>query len=878
MSLTKNRVMRDYKDTGLSEKQAAKQLKKFGPNTFAHAKGKSAAGLFFSQFKDILIIILVVSTLLSVLMGEMTEAVAIILIIFINAVLGFVQEYRTEKTLDALKNMAAPCARVIRGGSMQQIPAAEVVPDDVVVLEAGDRVPADAQLVESIGLEADESLLTGESVPVEKAAEGGAESTTVYMGTMVTRGKGRAVTFATGMDTEMGKIAGILSDIGDEQTPLQKRLAELGKIIAFGCLAVCAIVTVAGILRGEPPVNMIITGVSLAVAAVPEGLPAIVTIALALGVRRMLKRNALIRRLPAVETLGCATVICSDKTGTLTQNRMSVRRLCTCDHDLAVTESGTKFLEGGTAFSPKSAGATRLALSIAAVCNNAELSTGYHGIFSRERQQIIGEPTESALLAAALGAGFAPSELNRRYRRIAEIPFDSDRKRMSVIVENDGRRLLFVKGAPDVIMKRCSLIYIKGSEVLFSTAHKQRMIKLNDEMADSALRVLGFAYREIAANGSGGYSESIEKNLVFVGLAGMMDPPRKEAYDAVKKCARAGIKPVMITGDHKNTAAAVARELGILKGGSLVITGAELDGMSDAELMRVAPKASVFARVTPQHKLRIVRAYKRHGNVVAMTGDGVNDAPAVKEADIGVSMGKTGTDVTKEASAVILMDDNFASLVSAIEEGRVIYSNIRKFIRYLLSCNIGEVLTMFIGMLMGLPVVLQPIQILWVNLVTDGLPAIALGLDPPEDDVMESPPRGARESVFSHGLAGMMIFRGCLIGLSTLGSFVTGFASGGLPAARTSAFFTLVLVQLIHVFECKSERKSLFHIHLFNNKSLVFSVLLSLLLILAAIYVPALCPVFGTVPLSLKQVLCVAGYSIAGPIISSIVYSGRKKR
>ena len=886
--LKRNAVARS---SGLTDHEAAKRLKEVGPNEFRQNQKVSPVGIFAAQFKDILIVILIVSTLLSVLMGEFGEAVAILAIVFINAFMGFIQEYRTEKTLDALKNMAAPHARVVRGGSVRTIPAAEVVPGDLIVFEAGDRIPSDAAIVECSELQMDESLLTGESLPTEKRAQSSAAPQDahemVYMGTMVTRGTGRALTLSTGMSTEMGKIAGMLKDIRNEQTPLQKRLDQLGKYIAVGCLLICAVVSVTGILRGEPVFNMVITGISLAVAAVPEGLPAIVTIALALGVGRMLKRNALIRRLTAVETLGCASVVCSDKTGTLTENRMTVRQMRTVGHTYDVTGNGGAaqgdFLEDGRKSDPRRDGDLSLALEIGAVCSNAELSeekTGVRGHLLHPGRAagftVTGDPTEGALLVAAEKAGFPVRKLREHSRRVIELPFDSERKCMSVVVSQPGGgKRLYLKGAPDVVLAKCTLALSDGRTELMTSSLRQKQLRANDRMADGALRVLALAYRELP-NGVG-EKDRLERNLIFVGLAGMIDPPRKEACHAVYKCIRAGIRPVMITGDHRNTAAAVAKELGILRPGDGVLTGEELDRMSDGDLIRAAPHVSVYARVSPGHKLRIVRAYKKSGNVVAMTGDGVNDAPAVKEADIGVSMGLTGTDVTKEASAIILMDDNFASMIAAIEEGRVIYSNIRKFIRYLLSCNIGEVLTMFVGMLMGLPIVLLPIQILMINLVTDGLPAIALGLEPPEKDVMEQKPRGANESVFSNGLASTMIFRGCIIGLSTLGAFVSVLAySGSVATARTAAFLTLVVVQLIHVFECKSETRNLFQIPIFNNVYLILSCLLSLALTLAVIFVPFFQPFFSTVPLTLRECVWVVGYSFIGPVLSAPFVHGKK--
>lgn len=871
MTLTDRRTV-SAKPRGLSEKEASRLLKKYGENVFAKGKKVSALNIFVSQFKDILIIILIASTILSFLMGDVTEAIAIILIILLNSIMGFAQEYKTEKTLDALKDMAAPTAHVLRDGIPKEIPAAQVVPGDIILLEAGDRVPSDAVLFEANDLQADESLLTGESLPVEKRANAEGDAGRVFMGTMITNGRGKAKTIHTGMNTEMGKIAGILTEIESSETPLQKRLSELGKYIAIGCLLICAVVTITGILRGENVMDMIITGISLAVAAVPEGLPAIVTISLALGVSRMLKRNALIRRLPAVETLGCATVICSDKTGTLTENRMTVRKIVTLTHsvDVHAEKDGAAFFCGDEKIKPLKQDDVRMTLEAGVICNNAQLLRG-------KEPKISGDPTEGALLVAAYNAGINPDSLNKKAKRISELPFDSNRKCMSVIVEENGRRRLYVKGAPDVILDKCTQVY-SGKEMLFTSKMKKEIIKKNDEMADAALRVLAMAYKDLPPETEKA-TVSMENNLVFLGLEGMMDPPRREVYSAVRKCIRAGIKTVMITGDHKKTAAAVAKELGILRWqSSLVVTGAELDKMSDEQLRHIAPRAAVFARVSPAHKLRIVKAYKANGNVVAMTGDGVNDAPAVKEADIGVSMGITGTDVTKEASAVILLDDNFASMVAAVEEGRVIYGNIRKFIRYLLSCNIGEVLTMFVGMLMGLPVVLTPIQILWVNLVTDGLPAIALGLDPPDDDVMTKKPRGTNESVFSNGLASMMIFRGCIIGLSTLGAFITVFKYGGLIMARTCAFVTLVTVQLIHVFECKSETKNIFHIKFSNNPFLIFSVLISALLMLVVIYIPYLRPIFGTCVIGPREYFWIFMYSILGPLISAVVFREKKNK
>ncbi|MCX7921164.1 MAG: calcium-translocating P-type ATPase, SERCA-type [Clostridia bacterium] len=882
---------------GLSEKEAKQKYEKHGPNVLAERKKISAFKILIEQFSDFMVLILLASTLISAFMGETTEAITIIAIVVINAILGFMQEYRTERTMEALKGLAAPYAKVMRGGQQCSIPAEQIVPGDLIVLEAGDKVPADAVLVECNSLQVDESLLTGESVPVEKDIDGGTKSggthnkkNSVYMGTIVTSGRAKALVYATGMSTEMGIIADMIQNIEDEETPLQRRLDHLGKFIAYGCLVICAIVSVTGMLRGEPLFTMLLAGISLAVAAVPEGLPAIVTIALALGVQRMLKRNALIRKLPAVETLGCASVICSDKTGTLTENKMTVRKIYAGDNTVSIKGSGYnpvgEFHINNKSIEPLKDGAVRLVLEIGALCNDSKIAKSAEdkntlgklkaALFKKETWQVNGDPTEGALLVAAAKGGLTPDILDKAYFRIDEIPFDSDRKCMSVICESHkGEPFVFTKGAPDVIIEKCNKIYTSRGIISLTAAAKAGILRVNDGMAGEALRVLGFAYKKL---GSRTFKrKEVENDLIFVGLMGMIDPPRKEAVEAVQKCRLAGIKPVMITGDHKLTATAIAKELNIYNSGDKVLTGTELEKMSDSDLEKVAADVSVYARVSPKHKLMIVRVLKKLGHIVAMTGDGVNDAPAVKEADIGISMGITGTDVTKEASSMILMDDNFATIVAAVEEGRVIYNNIRKFIRYMLSCNFGEVLTMFVGMLLGLPLPLLPIQILWVNLVTDGLPAIALGLDPPEKDIMMRRPRSAKESVFSNGLLNLILFRGALIGLSTLAVFVSIMHfTGNVESARTGAFMTLVMAQLIHVFECKSERKNIFEIPLMNNKPLVLSVVCSLIMIVGVIYIPALQGIFKTVPLTLNDWLLVIGFSLLGPVLASFFKINKK--
>ncbi len=863
---------------GLSDREAEKKLLEHGPNLLIGKKKISALKLLFSQFTDIMVIILIISTAISAFMGEMTEAVTIIAIVILNAVLGFVQEFRTEKTMEALKNLAAPAAKVIRNGRQISIPAEQIVPGDLVILETGDRIPADAILLESINTQVDESLLTGESLPVEKYAalpgrekKGNERKNRVYMGTSVTGGRAKALVTATGMNTEMGGIAELIQNIDEEQTPLAKRLEKLGKIIAAGCLIICAVVSGAGILRGEDAFSMLLSGISLAVAAVPEGLPALVTISLALGVQRMLRRNALIRKLPAVETLGCAGVVCSDKTGTLTQNKMTVRSIFADGRFYEVKDeknSGRLFQNNNRAIDPLLDSSLKKALEIGALCNNAGLlNTRLDS--GKEKWEFSGDPTEGALLVAAAKAGITPDRLDKMYYRIDELPFDPDRKCMSVVcVNHKGETFVFTKGAPDMLLKRCSRIYYSGSDALLDQGKKARILQVNDTMADNALRVIAVAFKKLSSKEY--RREDLESELVFAGLTGMIDPPRPEAAEAVLKCRMAGIRPVMITGDHKLTAVSIARELDIYREGERVLTGEELDGMDEAALVKKAGTVSVYARVSPKHKLMIVRALKKQGSIVAMTGDGVNDAPAVKEADIGVAMGHTGTDVTKESSSMILLDDNFATIIAAIEEGRVIYNNIRKFIRYMLACNIGEVLTMFLGMMAGLPVPLLPIQILWVNLVTDGLPAVALGFDPPEKDVMKRMPREPGESIFSHGLSGVILLRGVLIGLTTLAVYVSLiYFTADVGLARTGAFVTLVLTQLIHVFECKSETKSIFQLPLFNNIYLVLAVLCSLIMILGVVYIPALQNIFKTVPMGFNEWLITGGLSLMVPVVNS---------
>lgn len=858
-----------FKEDGLSSEEASNRLEVYGENILQEKRKKSVILIFLSQFNDFIIWVLFGATIISVLMGESADAITITAIIILNGIMGFIQEYRTEKSMEALKELTAPTVRVIRDSNAVVIPARLVVPDDLVLLEAGDRVPADLMLIKASGVQADESLLTGESVPVEKKevadkgthSAAGSSENMLYMGTVITGGRGRAVVVSTGMSTEMGKIADMLQTVEEDETPLQRRLDRMGKVMVMCCIAACAVVTATGILKGENIYTMFLAGVSLAVAAIPEGLPAIVTVSLTLGVQRMLKRNALVRKLPAVETLGCTNVICSDKTGTLTENKMTIRNICLCEGNYEVSGTGYEG-EGEFTRDGRKADIIRdlslnMLLEASVSCTNSELViTKPQGRILNMRSKntgvisASGDPTEIALLVCAYKAGIMKSEIDSKYKRVSELAFDSDRKRMSVIVRHNGEYYVFLKGAIDCTLDLCSYAYRNGI-VKITPDIRNTIIRNNDRMARSALRVLAIAYRKLPSMPGKVSVNTIEKDLIFIGLVGMIDPPRKEAVKAIETCKIAGIKPVMITGDHKETAVAVAKQLNLLNDNSKVLTGKDLDLINDKMLNKEVLNASVFARVTPAHKLRIVKAYKNNGLTVAMTGDGVNDAPAVKEADIGVSMGQSGTDVTKEASAMVLLDDNFATIVAAVEEGRAIYDNIRKFIRYLLSCNLGEVLTMFIASLLGYSIPLLPIQILWVNLVTDGLPAIALGVDPPDNDIMKRPARGKGGSIFSHGLSFKILFRGILIGLCTFAIYSINLhlSGGNLIKARTMAFATLVMSQLIHVFECRSERYSIFEIRFFKNKYLIFAVLISITMLSIAIYIPSLQLVFKTVGL-----------------------------
>lgn len=833
--------------TGLSTKEAEKRIENFGLNELQHNKKTSAIKIFLSQFNDFMVWVLIAATIISGVIGDKADAVTILIIVIINATLGFVQEFKTEKSLEALKDLAAPTCKVLRDSSIKIINSIYLTIGDVVILEAGDRIPADGFFVESSGIVVDESLLTGESVGVNKDPK--KNNNTGFMGTTVVKGKGLFKIDCIGMKTEMGKIAHLLQNVEEEKSPLNKKLDSLGKILVIICLVICAVVTIMGIVRGNDITEMFLLGVSLAVAAIPEGLAAIVTVALALGVSRMLKRNALIRKLPAVETLGCTSIICSDKTGTLTQNKMTVKEVYINGR---MYELEKEKLSDYTKF-----------MKALVYCNDCSYD------FTKKKidETLHGDPTETALINMFFKEVPVLESFISNANRIFDIPFDSTRKMMSVIVSEGGKETCYVKGAPERVIERCDYILENNKLKPFTYQKKKQVADFIAAMSSRALRCIAAAYKdEHLVKG-----DKLEENLIFLGIAGSIDPPRAEAGDAVLKCKLAGIKPIMITGDHQNTALAIAKALNICNNENQVMTGAEIESASDSELEKKIKKVRVFARVSPSHKLRIVKAFKKQGNIVAMTGDGVNDAPAIKESDIGIAMGISGTDVTKEASSMILMDDNFATIVAAVEEGRIIYDNIRKFIRYLLSCNLGEVLTMFLATLFYLPNPLSPIQILLVNLATDGLPAIALGVDPAEKDIMRQMPREKGESIFARGLVEKIAVRGTLIGICTLLSFMVGRYYGlDLETCRTLALCTLVFSQLIHVFECRSERHSIFEIKLFTNPWLVGAVAISITMICAVLYVPFLREIFHTVALSINQWLIVIFFSGIIALINSL--------
>jgi Ca2+-transporting ATPase len=853
---------------GLSDEEALVRFKQFGPNELEKGKRISPLKIFVRQFKEILILILLIAVLISAILGETLDAMAILAIVIACASLGFFQEYRAEKALEALKKMAAPKAFVIRDGKEKEILTRDIVPGDIILLNVGQKIPADARIIEGLSLKIDESMLTGESTPVEKTIDPipldapiTEVSNMVFAGTIVVHGKGKAIVTSTGMNTEFGKIAKLLQTVKVVKTPLEIKMQQIGKWLGIAALFVVAIISALGLLRGYGALEMLIWGVSLAVAAVPEALPAVVTGALAIGTHRMAKRKAIVRKLPAVETLGCTTVICADKTGTLTKAEMTVRKIFFNDGIIHVTGVGYEpkgnFLKNNELIDKDEH--LSLLLKAALLCNDASLKK------NGKSWHIIGDPTEGALVVLAMKAGLSQEIIRKEYPRIGEISFTSERKLMTTIHSTpEGEKLAFAKGAIDVLLKKCTKVLRNGKIVSLEENEKEKILENNEQMAKDALRVLGIAYKRLPKELEEFSEEKVENDLIFLGLIGMIDPPREEAIQAIHLCEKAGIKVKMITGDHKLTAIAIAKELGLLKENELVITGAELDRLSDEDFEKIVENVAVYARVSPEHKLRIVKALKKNGHIVAMTGDGVNDAPALKNSDIGIAMGITGTDVTKEASDMILADDNFATIVAAIEEGRAIYDNIKKYLMYLLSCNIGEILIMAIATLIGFPLPLLALHILWVNLVTDGLPALALGIEPAEIDIMERLPRSPKESIF-YGIKGIILAIAMLMAFTTL-TIYPWFLKESLIKARTMAFATIVMFELFISFGCRSERHPIIKIGPFKNRFLVISVIASALMLLFVIHIPTIGTLFKTTRLTLNDWIIVLMASPSGLI------------
>ena len=885
----------DTSQDGLSSDQAGKRLDEYGPNELEERGIRSPLSVLLSQFADTMVIILIVAAVISFFLDEPTDAIMILIIVVLNAILGFTQEYRAEKAIAALKKMSVPTVRVRRNGQIKEVEATTLVPGDIVLFEAGDRVPADCRVVESVNLRAEEAALTGESVPVDKMEKKledekmpiGDQKNMVFMGTAITYGRGSAVVVETGMNTELGNIADMLQQVTEEKTPLQRRMDELGKWLAIAAVVLVAVVFAVGVWRGGELDEMFLTAVGLAVAAVPEGLVAVVTIALALGAQRMVKRNALIRKLPAVETLGSITTICSDKTGTLTENRMTVTILDIAGTRLDLT---TKMEKSGATLKKDKAPMVEpdrdisLLLAGGALANDATLQEnedeeGYH---------TIGDPTEGALVVASAKLGLWKEELDRLMPRVAEVPFTSERKRMSTVHEIDrtseleegpykylldslpeNKYIVFTKGAVDSLLDICDRVWTEGNIEEINQDWQSRIEVANNNLAKEGMRVLGVAMNcidEVPESDQ----EQLENNLIFIGLTGMIDPPRPEVRDAVAECRTAGIRPVMITGDHPYTALHIARDLGIVRADDekemdeLVITGKQLAEMSVDDLDDVVTDISAYARVSPEHKVKIVEALKSRGEIIAMTGDGVNDAPALKRSDIGVAMGITGTDVSKEASDMVLLDDNFATIVHAIEEGRTIYDNIRKFIKYTMSSNIGEIFVMLVAPLLGLPIPLNAIQILWINLVTDGLPGLALGIEPTAPDTMERPPHPPKESVLARGLGKYMILIGPLMGLvALLPELLNNFTAVSYSGAtwRTMVFSTLALAQMGNALAIRSDRLTIAQLGFFSNPALIGSVVLTFALQMAVIYVPFLQNIFDTTALTFGQLMLSIGLS-----------------
>ena len=863
---SKNEILQELdvdEKNGLSSTEALRRLEKYGKNKLETKKKKTLFKQFLSQLKDVMIYILIIAAIISAFLGEISDALIILLVIIINAVIGVIQESKAEKALDALKELSTPKALVKRDGSLKEILSEDIVPGDIVIIDAGRYIPGDLRLIDTANLKIEESAFTGESVPSEKDASFlpdkeipiGDQNNMAFMSTLATYGRGVGVIVGTGMNTEIGKIAKMIEQEENDETPLQKKLSELGKILGFLAVGICILIFIISFFQGRDLLEMFLTSISLAVAAIPEGLPAIVAIVLALGVQRMVKKNAIIRKLPAVETLGSVSIICSDKTGTLTQNKMTVTTVYTNDSYIKESEFNLNDNE------------SKLLVDCMVLCNDATYS---------EKSQ-TGDPTEIALLEYPFKLNILKEKLEKEFKRIDEIPFDSDRKLMTTVnLVDDKKARVFTKGALDSILSICNKISINGKLLDFTKEYKAKVLENSNIMSDKALRVLAFAYKDISKENI--VLDSLEKDLVFIGMVGMIDPPRLEVKDSIKLCKSAGITPVMITGDHKNTAFAIANELGIAEDISQAITGHEIDKFKEEEFNEKIVNYRVFARVSPEHKVKIVKAFKSHGNIVSMTGDGVNDAPSLKAADIGVAMGITGTDVSKGASDMILTDDNFSTIVSAVEEGRKIYLNIKKSIVFLLSCNLGEILTLFTAILLNWNSPLQPIHILWVNLITDSFPALALGVDKTKEDVMNNPPRNPKESIFIKSDKIQLIINGVLIGGITLFAFKLGerLYADSLIHAQTMAFVVLSVSQLFLSLSLRSNTKSAFSLGIFSNKYLVYSILLGIFLQVIIISISFIANIFKVTPLLLYDWIVVILVSLIPFAINEILKLFRK--
>ena len=858
-------------ETGLSQKEAEQSREKFGLNQLETKKPKTLFAMFFAQLNDILIYILLAAAVISAILGETSDAIIIAIVIVINATVGIIQESKAEKALDALKKLSTPKAVVKRDGQLKEVPSREVVPGDIIIIDAGRYIPCDLRLIETANLKIEESTLTGESVPVDKDATLvltgddiplGDQKNMLFMSTLATYGRGVGIAVSTGMNTEIGKIAKMLDEKVDAETPLQKKLAELGKFLGIGALAICALMFIVGVLQDRDMFEMLLTAISLAVAAIPEGLPAIVTIVLAMGVQKMIKEKAIVRKLPAVETLGSVNIICSDKTGTLTQNKMTV----------------TKFYCGGTLGNLDRLDINethhKLLLENLILCNDATYS----------ENSKTGDPTEIALLVAGVNYKIFKDDLEKQHKRIDEIPFESDRKLMTTVNKYDNEYYVMTKGAIDNLLKLCTKVYVKGEIIEITPDIKKDILVASNNMSDDALRVLGSAYKIIPTNHV--EIDSLENNLILIGMVGMIDPPRLEVKDSISLCRNSGIKTVMITGDHQNTAFAIAKELNITTDPLAVMSGNELDKLTDEELNSKIDNISVFARVSPEHKVKIIKALKSKGNIVSMTGDGVNDAPSLKMANIGVAMGITGTDVAKGAADMVLIDDNFSTIVSAIREGRNIFTNIKKTVVFLISCNVGEIIALFLAILLGWASPLRPIHILWINLITDTLPALALGVDPGDPDVMKYKPRNPNDSLFK-GSSISLLLNGLLIGLITLAAFVIGvkyyngdtslfplfpkdLSADALEHAQTMAFVVLSVSQLVHSLNMRNDKKSIFQIGLFSNKYLIWAIVFGIVLQDLIISIPFLANAFSVHALNLADWGIVTGLSLMPLLLNEI--------